>query len=62
VVAAVVADPAPHLGRIYELTGSAGQNSEIPPRVEYSLTPEGDGLKELLRPTMPEYADCVSSQ
>jgi NAD(P)H dehydrogenase (quinone) len=64
VIAAVLADPAPHLGRIYELTGPRSQDmhgvaqeySEALNReVTYSDIPLRDWERELKRAGLPEH-------
>ena len=64
VVAAVLADPGPHLGRIYELTGPRSQDlhgvarefsDALNPEVTYSdISPE-DWERELKRHGLPEH-------
>jgi uncharacterized protein YbjT (DUF2867 family) len=64
VVAAVLADPEPHLGRVYELTGPRSQNMDEVARefsdalnreVTYSDTPVEDWERELKRLGLPEH-------
>jgi NAD(P)H dehydrogenase (quinone) len=64
VVAAVLADPAPHIGRIYELTGPRSQDmhgvaqdfsTALNREVTYSDTPSDHLERELKRLGMPEH-------
>ena len=64
VVAAVLSDPAPHLGRIYELTGPRSQDMHGVARefsralnreVTYVDTPAADWERELKRLGLPEH-------
>jgi NAD(P)H dehydrogenase (quinone) len=64
VIAAVLADPEPHLGRIYELTGPRSQDMHGVAReysdalnreVTYSDIPPGDWERELKRLGLPEH-------
>src|SRR5262252_5297706 len=64
VVAAVLADPGPHLGRIYELTGPRSQDMHGVARefsdalnreVTYSDIPPDDWERELTRAGLPEH-------
>ena len=64
VVAAVLADPGPHLGRIYELTGPRSQDMHGVAReysdalnreVTYSDIPPEDWERELKRAGLPEH-------
>jgi len=64
VVAAVLADPGPHLGRIYELTGPRSQDMHGVAReysdalnreVTYSDIPPEDWERELKREHLPEH-------
>jgi uncharacterized protein YbjT (DUF2867 family) len=64
VVAAVLADPGPHVGRIYELTGPRSQDMDGVAReysealnreVPYSDIPPGDWERELKRLGLPEH-------
>jgi NAD(P)H dehydrogenase (quinone) len=64
VVAAVLADPAPHLGRLYELTGPRSQDMHGVARefsdalnrdITYTDTPAGDWERELKRLGLPEH-------
>src|SRR5437016_10063423 len=64
VVAAVLADPAPHLGRIYELTGPRSQDMHGVARefsdalnreITYSDIPPEDWERELKRVGLPEH-------
>ncbi len=64
VVAAVLADPGPHLGRIYELTGSRSQDMDGVAReysdalnreVTYSDIPPEDWEQELKKVGLPEH-------
>jgi len=64
VVAAVLADPAPHLGRLYELTGPRSQDMHGVARefsdalnrdITYSDTPAEDWERELKRLGLPEH-------
>src|SRR6266566_3120194 len=64
VVAAVLADPGPHLGRIYELTGPRSQDMHAVARefsdalhreVTYADVPPEDWERELQRAGLPEH-------
>jgi nucleoside-diphosphate-sugar epimerase len=64
VVAAVLADPGPHLGRIYELTGPRSQDvhgvareysDALNREVTYSDIPPEDWERELKREGLPEH-------
>jgi uncharacterized protein YbjT (DUF2867 family) len=64
VVAAVLGDPGPHLGRVYELTGPRSQDLDGVAReysdalnreVTYSDIPPEDWERELKRAGLPEY-------
>jgi uncharacterized protein YbjT (DUF2867 family) len=64
VVAAVLADPAPHLGRVYELTGPRSQDMHGVARefsdalnreINYFDAPAGDWERELKRLGLPEH-------
>src|SRR4029077_15622824 len=64
VIAAILADPGPHLGRIYELTGPRSQDmngvareySEALNReVTYADIPPGDWAQRLKKAGMPEH-------
>jgi NAD(P)H dehydrogenase (quinone) len=64
VVAAVLADPGPHLGRIYELTGPRSQDMHgvaqefsdaLNREVTYSDIPPEDWERELKRVGLPEH-------
>jgi NAD(P)H dehydrogenase (quinone) len=64
VVAAVLADPGPHLGRIYELTGPRSQDMHAVARefsdtlnreVTYADIPPEDWERELKRAGLPEH-------
>jgi uncharacterized protein YbjT (DUF2867 family) len=64
VVAAVLAEPGPHLGRIYELTGPRSQDlhgvareysDALGREVTYSDIPPEDWQRELKRVGLPEY-------
>src|SRR5882757_4462799 len=64
VVAAVLADPAPHLGRIYELTGPRSQDMDGVARefsealnreVTYADIPPDDWAQRLKKAGMPEH-------
>jgi uncharacterized protein YbjT (DUF2867 family) len=64
VIAAVLADPEPHLGRIYELTGPRSQDMDAVAReysdalnreVTYSDIPSEDWERELKRAGLPEH-------
>jgi uncharacterized protein YbjT (DUF2867 family) len=64
VVAAVLADPAPHLGRIYELTGPRSQDMNSVARefsdalnreITYSDIPPEDWERELKKVGLPEH-------
>src|SRR4051794_27755953 len=64
VVAAVLADPGPHLGRVYELTGPRSQDMDGVARefsdalnreVTYSDIPPGEWERELKRAGLPEH-------
>jgi uncharacterized protein YbjT (DUF2867 family) len=64
VVAAVLADPGPHLGRIYELTGPRSQDMHgialeysdaLNREVTYSDIPPEDWERELKREGLPEH-------
>jgi uncharacterized protein YbjT (DUF2867 family) len=64
VVAAVLADPAPHLGRIYELTGPRSQDMHgvareyteaLKREITYADIPAGDWELGLKKAKLPEY-------
>src|ERR687892_156965 len=64
VVAAVLADPGPHLGRVYELTGPRSQDMDAVARefsdalhreVTYADIPPEDWERELNRAGLPEH-------
>jgi uncharacterized protein YbjT (DUF2867 family) len=64
VIATVLADPGPHLGRIYELTGPRSQDMHGVARefavalnrdVTYTDIPPGDWERELKRQKVPEH-------
>jgi hypothetical protein len=64
VVAAVLADPAAHLGRIYELTGPRSQDMDgvareyseaLNRKVTYSEIPLEDWERELKKAGLPEH-------
>src|SRR5215472_12351357 len=64
VVAAVLADPAPHIGRIYELTGPRSQDMDgvarefsdaLNRQITYSDVPPNDWERELKRVGLPEH-------
>jgi len=64
VVAAILADPAPHLGKIYELTGPRSQDMDDIAReysealnreITYSDVPPNDWERELKRVGLPEH-------
>jgi NAD(P)H dehydrogenase (quinone) len=63
-VAAVLADPAPHLGRVYELTGPSSQDmygiarefsDALKREITYSDVPAKDWERELKRLGLPEH-------
>jgi len=64
IVAAVLADPAPHLGRIYELTGPRSQDMDglareyseaLNREITYSDIPPEDWERELEKAGLPEH-------
>jgi uncharacterized protein YbjT (DUF2867 family) len=66
VVAAVLADPGPHLGRIYELTGSQSQDMHAVAReysealnreITYLDVPHDDWERELKKAGLPEHVN-----
>jgi hypothetical protein len=64
VVAAVLADPAPHVGRIYELTGPKSQDMQgiareysdaLNREITYADIPSDDWERELKKVRLPEH-------
>jgi uncharacterized protein YbjT (DUF2867 family) len=64
VVAAILADPAPHIGRLYELTGPRSQDMNgiarefsdaLNREITYSESPAEDWERELKRLGLPEH-------
>jgi NAD(P)H dehydrogenase (quinone) len=64
VVAAVLADPAPHVGKVYELTGPRSEDMEavaaefsdaLNRDIQYSDIPPGEWARELKKAGVPEH-------